>query len=222
MAADAIVAIGRDAIPALLRPGLAGIEGGREVANQRRIETKRLLGDTEGAVPARGVMADEYDEPRVPRGAGPFSSLPSKSEEAKMARKRGGRAPGGKHPGLLLIIAGPHKPPGEEEDEETPPLPKRKRGGHCEGGAARMRLDRRARGGRTEFNPSGGVTAASRRASEKRGHTMPGGSFPINNAADLARAKHDVGRAKNPEAARRWIDKRAKELGQPGLGEKKD
>jgi hypothetical protein len=72
---------------------------------------------------------------------------------------------------------------------------------------------------RTEFNRSGGVTAASRRASQKAGHTMKGGSFPINNAADLARAKHDVGRAKDPAAARAWIDKRAKELGKPKIGE---
>lgn len=48
---------------------------------------------------------------------------------------------------------------------------------------------------------------------------MKGGSFPIDNAGDLARAKHDVGRAKNPEAARRWINQRARELGEPGLGE---
>lgn len=71
---------------------------------------------------------------------------------------------------------------------------------------------------RTEFNPSGGVTAASRQASKEAGHTMAGGSFPINNGADLARAKHDVGRAHNPAAARSWINKRAKELGEPGLG----
>lgn len=78
-------------------------------------------------------------------------------------------------------------------------------------------------GGRTvakvRFTPSGGVTAASRRASQKAGHTMKGGSFPINDKADLARAKHDVGRAKNPAAARRWINKRAAELGEPKLGQ---
>lgn len=73
----------------------------------------------------------------------------------------------------------------------------------------------------TEFTPSGGVTAESRKASEKAGHTMKGGSFPINSAADLARAKHDVGRAKDPAAARSWINKRAKELGEPALGDTK-
>lgn len=48
---------------------------------------------------------------------------------------------------------------------------------------------------------------------------MPGGAFPIENAGGLARAKHDVGRAKNPAAARRWINRRAREMGEPGLGE---
>ena len=70
---------------------------------------------------------------------------------------------------------------------------------------------------RTSFTPSGGVTAASRRASQKAGHTMPGGSFPINNKADLGRAKHDVGRASNPAAARSFINKRAKQLGAPPI-----
>ena len=73
----------------------------------------------------------------------------------------------------------------------------------------------------THFTKSGSVKASSRRASEKRGHTMKGGSFPIENAADLARAKHDVGRAKNPAAARAWINKRAGQLGEPKLGESK-
>lgn len=74
---------------------------------------------------------------------------------------------------------------------------------------------------KTEFTPSGGVSAASRERSKEAGHTMKDGSFPINNAADLARAKHDVGRAHDPAAARAWINKRAKELGEPGLGESK-
>lgn len=69
--------------------------------------------------------------------------------------------------------------------------------------------------------PSGAVKTSARRAAESRHHTMVGGSFPIDNAGDLANAKHDVGQAKNPAAARRWINKRAKELGEPGLGESK-
>lgn len=70
--------------------------------------------------------------------------------------------------------------------------------------------------------PSGGVSAEGRREAEKKHETMAGGSFPIRNRADLANAKQSVGRAKNPAAARRWINKRAKELGEPGLGESKD
>ena len=69
--------------------------------------------------------------------------------------------------------------------------------------------------------PSGSVSADGRRKAQKKGETMKGGSFPIRNASDLSNAKHDVGRAKNPAAARRWIDKRAKELGEPGLGKKR-
>lgn len=69
---------------------------------------------------------------------------------------------------------------------------------------------------------SGSVSTAGRRKAEKKGETMPGGSFPIRNKQDLKNAKHDVGRAKNPAAARKWIDKRAKELGAPLLGETKD
>jgi hypothetical protein len=49
---------------------------------------------------------------------------------------------------------------------------------------------------------------------------MPGGRFPINDTADLDRAKHAFGRAKpsTKPAVRRWIDRRAKALGQPPLG----
>lgn len=47
---------------------------------------------------------------------------------------------------------------------------------------------------------------------------MPGGRFPIRNAHDLSNAKHDFGRANDKPAVRRWIDKRARELGEPPLG----
>jgi hypothetical protein len=51
------------------------------------------------------------------------------------------------------------------------------------------------------------------------GGVLTGNSFPIEDAEDLGKAKHDVGRAHNPAAARRWINKRAGELGEPKLGE---
>jgi hypothetical protein len=72
------------------------------------------------------------------------------------------------------------------------------------------------------FRTAGGsVSAEGRREAQKHGDTMPGGSFPIRNKADLANAKQSVGRAKNPTAARRWINKRAKELGAAPLGGEK-
>ena len=59
---------------------------------------------------------------------------------------------------------------------------------------------------------------AMRDRAEAKGHTMPGGGFPIESVADLNRAKHAVGRAKNPAAARRWINSRAEDLGAAPLG----
>lgn len=41
---------------------------------------------------------------------------------------------------------------------------------------------------------------------------MPDGSFPIRNTADLKRAIQAFGRAKDKNAAKRWIMKRAREL----------
>lgn len=46
---------------------------------------------------------------------------------------------------------------------------------------------------------------------------MPDGSFPIRNSQDLQDAIKSVGRAKDYEAAKRWIIKRAKELGKEDL-----
>ena len=51
----------------------------------------------------------------------------------------------------------------------------------------------------------------------KEGEAMPDGSFPIRNTQDLKDAIRSVGRAKDPAAARRWIKKRARELGETGL-----
>lgn len=52
---------------------------------------------------------------------------------------------------------------------------------------------------------------------------MPGGRFPIRNKSDLSNAKHAFGRAKDKPKVRGWINKRARELGEPPMGsEKKD
>lgn len=51
----------------------------------------------------------------------------------------------------------------------------------------------------------------------KEDEAMLDGSFPIRNTQDLKDAIRSVGRAKDPAAAKRWIKKRAKELGKESL-----
>jgi hypothetical protein len=51
----------------------------------------------------------------------------------------------------------------------------------------------------------------------KKGNALPDGSFPIVTVADLKNAIHAVGRAKDIEAAKRHIKKRARELGKEDL-----
>lgn len=51
----------------------------------------------------------------------------------------------------------------------------------------------------------------------KKGEALPDGSFPIRNTQDLKDAIKSVGRAKNPERAKRWIKRRARELGKEDL-----
>src|SRR5512147_3047151 len=46
-----------------------------------------------------------------------------------------------------------------------------------------------------------------------KGEAMPDGSYPIENESDLKNAIQAVGRAKNPDAAKAHIKKRAKALG---------
>jgi hypothetical protein len=71
--------------------------------------------------------------------------------------------------------------------------------------------------------PSGGVSQSGRDKAEKQGDAMPGGRFPIRNKSDLSNAKHAFGRAKDKPKVRGWINKRARELGEPPMGsEKKD
>lgn len=50
-----------------------------------------------------------------------------------------------------------------------------------------------------------------------KGFAMPDGSFPIENVSDLKNAIHAHGRAKDIEAVKAHIKKRAKELGQEAL-----
>jgi len=66
------------------------------------------------------------------------------------------------------------------------------------------------------------LRAAARKSAAAKGEARPDGSFPIRNAKDLRNAKHDIGRASNPAAAREWVNKRAKALNLPGVGQKTD
>lgn len=64
------------------------------------------------------------------------------------------------------------------------------------------------------------VKESERKKLAKKGDALKDGSFPIKNKQDLANAKRAIGRSKHPEAARRLIKKREKELeaGGPGSG----
>lgn len=56
-----------------------------------------------------------------------------------------------------------------------------------------------------------------REALADKKQAMPDGSYPIRNIKDLKNAIASYGRAKNPEAVKRWIKKRAKALGAESL-----
>lgn len=58
---------------------------------------------------------------------------------------------------------------------------------------------------------------AEREGSADAGHALPDGSFPIENVDDLKNAIQAIGRAKDPEAAKAHIKKRARELGAEDL-----
>lgn len=59
--------------------------------------------------------------------------------------------------------------------------------------------------------------AEERRRLAERGLAMPDGSFPIVTVEDLRNAIQAFGRAKDKEAVKRWIIRRAKELGRTDL-----
>ncbi len=56
-------------------------------------------------------------------------------------------------------------------------------------------------------------TQEERDAAAKKGHAMPDGSYPINTVKDLENAIQSYGRAKDKEAVKKHIIKRAKALG---------
>jgi hypothetical protein len=66
-----------------------------------------------------------------------------------------------------------------------------------------------------EFLSSKSRTA--RETAAKKGYALPDGSFPIVDDADLKNAVRAFGRAKNPDAAKRHIKKRARALNRTDL-----
>src|SRR4029077_12741172 len=56
-----------------------------------------------------------------------------------------------------------------------------------------------------------------RKAAAKKGTAMPDGGYPIENESDLNNAIQAFGRAKNPDAVKAHIKKRAKALGKTDL-----
>lgn len=52
----------------------------------------------------------------------------------------------------------------------------------------------------------------ARQRAADTGHAMPDGSFPIRDRQELAKAILALGRAKNPDAVKRHIIKRARAL----------
>ena len=61
--------------------------------------------------------------------------------------------------------------------------------------------------GAKEFSPE------RREKMSEKGFALPDGSYPIKSKRDLANAISAIGRAKNPEIVRKWIKKRANEMG---------
>lgn len=57
----------------------------------------------------------------------------------------------------------------------------------------------------------------SRHELAKKGLAMPDGSYPIRNVSDLKNAIQSYGRAKNKDAVKAWIKKRARVLGAEDL-----
>jgi hypothetical protein len=60
-------------------------------------------------------------------------------------------------------------------------------------------------------------STADRKRMARSGQAMPGGGFPIDSVASLKNAIQSIGRAKNPDAAKAHIKRRAKALGREDL-----
>ena len=60
-------------------------------------------------------------------------------------------------------------------------------------------------------------TQVQRQRLAARNRAMPDGGFPIRNVSDLKNAIRAYGRAKNKPAVKKWIKKRARQLGREDL-----
>lgn len=132
-------------------------------------------------------------------------------------RLRGGRAD---RPGKRGALKGGASEDRKTQSDTMPLVPHIKSGKWpvADTVAAAENQPERARGGEIARTPSGSVKASARRKAETEGDTMPGGRFPIHDDADLSNAKQAYGRANDKPAVKRWINKRASELGEPPLG----
>jgi hypothetical protein len=124
------------------------------------------------------------------------------------------RQVGGRNPGYPSRVT---RPLGVENEARLD-----RSSGHYES-EDKIPRDDYAKGGSTEAGfrtKSGSVSAAGRSAAKAAGETQPGtDKFPIRNKSDLANAKQSIGRSNTPGATRAWINRRARELGEPPLGE---
>jgi hypothetical protein len=61
------------------------------------------------------------------------------------------------------------------------------------------------------------LSTTARKEAADKGYALPDGSFPIRDRTELAKAILAIGRASDPQAAKRHIIKRARALGATDL-----
>jgi len=64
----------------------------------------------------------------------------------------------------------------------------------------------------THANPED-LSAAARHLAAAEGEALPDGSFPVRDLDELHKAIHAVGRSKHPIEVRRYLIRRARDLG---------
>lgn len=61
------------------------------------------------------------------------------------------------------------------------------------------------------------LSAAARHLAAAEGDALPDGSYPVRDLTELHKAIHAVGRSKHPIEVRRYLIRRARELGAENL-----